>query len=57
MYAGSIYAISEVADNNLNYKATIVFKSTTNIIGNIVNVKIPVSTGKMLLPLNILEVQ
>jgi len=54
---GTIYAISEVADQNLNYKATVVFKSGTNIIGNIVTVKVPVSTGKMLLPLNAIKTQ
>lgn len=57
VYAGTIYAISEIADANLNYAATIIFESGTNIIWNIVNVKIPVHTGKMLLPLNILETQ
>ena len=56
-YPGTIYAISQVADENLNYKATIIFQSGANIIGNIVNVKIPVYTGKMLLPLNILEIK
>jgi len=54
---GSIYAISEVADASLNYKTTIVFDAGTNIIGNIVNVLIPIETWKMLFPLNILEVQ
>jgi multidrug efflux pump subunit AcrA (membrane-fusion protein) len=56
-YPGTIYAISQVADENLNYKATVIFQSGANIIGNIVNVKIPVYTGKMLLPLNILEIK
>jgi hypothetical protein len=31
-YNGTIYAISEIADENLNYKATIVFESGMNII-------------------------
>lgn len=54
---GSIYAISAVADENLNYKTTIVFPSGVNFIGNIVTVQIPIETWKMLLPLNIIEVQ
>ncbi len=49
-----IYAISDVADKNFNYKTTVVFHSGTNIIGNLVNVKVPISTEKMLLPINII---
>lgn len=52
-----IYSISEVADENLNYKSTIVFDSWTSIIGNIVTVNIPVSTWEVLLPINIIETQ
>ncbi len=54
---GKIYAISEVADANLNYIATVVFESGTNIIGSIVNVQIPVVTERKLIPLNILKTQ
>ena len=57
VYVWNIYAVSEIADDNLNYRATIVFDSWVNIIGNLVNIKVPVNTGKMLLPLNILEIQ
>lgn len=49
---GTIYAISEVADSNLNYKSTIIFESGTNILGNIVTVSIPVEIDTMLIPLN-----
>jgi multidrug efflux pump subunit AcrA (membrane-fusion protein) len=56
-YKWFIYAISEIADENLNYKATVIFESSVNLIGSIVNIEIPVYTGKMLLPLNILEVK
>ena len=52
-----IYAISDIADANLNYKTTIVFDSTVNIIWNIVDVEISIETWKMLIPLNIIEVQ
>ena len=51
---GKIYSLSEVADANLNYKSTIIFASGTNLIGNIVTVKVPVKTEKMLLPVNII---
>ena len=57
VYVWNIYAVSEIADDNLNYRATIVFDSWVNIIGNLVSIKVPVNTGKMLLPLNILEIQ
>lgn len=54
---GKIYAISEIADANLNYPATIVFQSGTNILGSIVTVKIPVKSEKKLMPLNIMKTQ
>lgn len=56
-YIWNIYAISEVADDNLNYTATVVFDADTSIIWNLVSLEIPVDTWKMLLPINILEVQ
>lgn len=52
-----IYSISEVADDNLNYKSTIVFDSGTNIIWNLVTVIVPIATSKTLLPINIIETQ
>ncbi len=54
---GSIYAVSEVADENLNYPATIIFASGTNIIGNIVEVTIPIYNERLILPLNIISVK
>lgn len=53
----TIYAISDVADENLNYKATVVFKSGTNLIWNLVSVDVPIETNKMLVPINILTTQ
>ena len=53
----SIYTISDIADQNLNYKATVTFSTWTNIIGNLVSVEVPVETGKMLIPLNIVTTQ
>jgi len=52
-----IYSISDIADENLNYISTIVFDSGINIIGNIVNVMVPISTWEVLLPINIIETQ
>lgn len=54
---GTIYALSDIADTNLNYNSTVVFKSGTSIIGSIVTVKVPISTDKMLLPINIIATQ
>ena len=52
--SGVIYSLSDVADDNLNYKATIVFKTDVNIIWNLVSVKVPVITEKKLFPINII---
>ena len=52
----TIYAISDVADSNLNYPATIVFESGTNIIGTLVDVTISLDSEKRLIPVNIVEV-
>jgi len=54
---GKIYAISQVADENLNHKATITFDSGASIIWNLVTVQVPIVTNKMLLPINIIETQ
>jgi len=45
-----------VADSNLNYPATIVFESGTNIIGTLVDVTISLDSEKRLIPVNIVEV-
>lgn len=54
---GQIYAISDIADENLNYKATVTFKSGTSLLWNLVSVRVPVATNKMLIPLNIITTQ
>jgi multidrug efflux pump subunit AcrA (membrane-fusion protein) len=54
---GQIYALSEAADANLNYKSTVVFESGTNLIGSIVTVSIEIPTEKMLLPLNVISTE
>jgi multidrug efflux pump subunit AcrA (membrane-fusion protein) len=56
-FTGSIYAISGVADDNLNYKTIITFDSGTNIIGNIVTVHFSIPTDKMLVPINVITTQ
>ena len=52
----SIVSISLSADNNLNYKTKISFGSKFDSLWNIVDLVIPVETGKRLVPLNIIEV-
>lgn len=54
---GTIYSLSEVADENLNYKSTIIFKWDTRLIWNLVNVEVPIKTSKMLVPINIVSTQ
>jgi len=49
--------VSDVADENINYKATVIFKSGTSLIGNLVSVEIPISSDTMLVPLNIITTQ
>lgn len=54
---GSIYAISDVADANLNYISTITFEQRQDIIGSLVNVEIPTATNTMMLPVNAITTQ
>ncbi len=54
---GSIYSISDVADENLNYKSTIIFTWDKKLIWNLVNVEVPIQTSQMLVPINILKTQ
>ena len=54
---GSIYSISDVADENLNYKSTIIFTGDKKLIWNLVNVEVPIQTSQMLIPINILKTQ
>ena len=55
--SGTIYSLSDVADANLNYLATVVFESGTNILGSIVKVQVPLTTEKKLIPLNSMKTQ
>jgi len=53
----SIYSISDVADENLNYKSTVIFTGDKKLIWNLVNVEVPIQTSQMLIPINILKTQ
>ncbi len=53
LLTGIIESISEIADENLNYNATILLDADTNIIWDIVKIKVAVSTDTPLLPINV----
>jgi hypothetical protein len=53
----SISAISKVADQNLNYKTKVSINSKVSISWNIVEVLIPVSIEKKLIPLKNMKVK
>ena len=53
----SIYSISNIADENLNYKARISFDNNINVIWDVVSVSIPMKSNYKLLPLDILKIR
>jgi hypothetical protein len=55
-YTWSIESVSQTADINLKYPATISIDENVNLIWNIVNVDIPVKVKNPLLPINIVKV-
>ena len=55
-YTWSIQAVSQTADVNLKYPATITINENVNLIWNIVNVDIPVKVKNPLFPINIVKV-
>lgn len=55
-YTGSIYSVSQTADKNLKYPATIKIDENINLIWNVVNVDIPVEIDHKLLPINIVKI-
>lgn len=55
-YTWSIQAVSQTADVNLKYPATITIDENVNLIWNIVNVDIPVKVKNPLFPINIVKV-
>ncbi len=55
-YTGSIQGISQTADSNLKYPATISIDENVNLIWNIVNVDIPVKVKNPLFPINMVKV-
>lgn len=54
-FVWKIYAISDVADSNLNYNATIIFESDINILWSVVQVLFPIEIETFLLPLRLIE--
>lgn len=55
-YTWSIQAVSQTADVNLKYPATITINENVNLIWNIVNVDIPVKVKNPLFPINMVKV-
>ncbi len=55
-YTWSIQGISQTADSNLKYPATISIDENVNLIWNIVNVDIPVKVKNPLFPINMVKV-
>lgn len=52
----NIYSISTVSDKNFNYKANISFTNNIDLLWNFVEVRIPISTSKTLIPLSIVKI-
>ena len=53
---GSIYSITKNTDNSFNYKAKVIFDTKFDVIGGVVNVKIPVKAKHPLIPLSSIKV-
>jgi hypothetical protein len=53
----TVVSISPVADNNLQYSTKIMFSQQFKKIGWLVNIRVPVTSKRILLPLNIIEVK
>jgi hypothetical protein len=53
---GSIYSISNVSTDSINYKVLGVFNEEIQNIGGVINVTIPIKTQKILLPLKSIEI-
>lgn len=56
-YTGSIYSLSQTADDNLKYRSVVVINDDINLIGNIVMVDVPVMVNHTLVPLNIIKIK
>ncbi|MDD3302891.1 MAG: HlyD family efflux transporter periplasmic adaptor subunit [Candidatus Gracilibacteria bacterium] len=52
---GAIYSISSVSDDSLNYKVLAVFNEKIQNIGGVIDVKIPVKSNSILLPIEIVK--
>lgn len=51
-YPGRIAAVSSVADKNTQYKVTIGLDKPLNLIGDVIDVIIPIDVSRRLLPIN-----
>ncbi len=56
IYTWSIYSISNIADNNFKYPAIINFNNWFNLIGDLLEIEIPIKTEKYFLPINIVQI-
>jgi len=55
-YTGSINSISNIADSNLKYISRVSLNSNINFLWNIVNVIVPFTVEKKLIPINIIKI-
>lgn len=55
-YTWTISSISTIADNNLKYPVTIRFWTDFNLIWELVDIKIPVFSNKILIPINYVDI-
>ena len=55
-YTWTIYSISNIADDNLNYKTVVVFPQNLDLLWELVNVRVPVELKYTLVPVNIIKV-
>jgi len=55
-YTWSIFSISKTADSNLQYVSKIELSDNSALIWNIVEVQIPITTDKILIPINIIKI-
>jgi len=56
IHNAKIFSISKTPDANLKYNAKVILNDWINITWNIVSIQIPVKTGRVLLPINILKI-
>lgn len=55
-FTWSIVSISSIADSNLKYSATVTFNDWFDLIGELIDIEIPIETEKLFLPINVVEI-